>query len=200
MISVDNLDKKSDNEIVELVLKDQENFLYIVKRYKTKLFSYIRRISNFSDEEVEDVLQNIFIKVYQNINDFDSDLKFSSWIYRITHNEVIDNFRKNKARPQTSSFEVDDDRIKILASEFNIEKEIDREKIREIIGEALSRLDLKFKDILVLKFFEEKDYNEISDIIKKPKGTVASRMNKAKEELKKVLEEKRETHLLPDRN
>jgi len=191
MISVDNLDKKSDSEIVGLVLADQENFSHIVKRYKTKIFAYIRRISNFSEEEAEDVLQNIFIKVYQNINDFDSDLKFSSWIYRIAHNEVIDNFRKNKARPQTSSFEIDDDRIMILADEFNIEKEIDRGKTKEVIGDAMNKLDIKFKDILVLKFFEEKDYNEISDIIKKPKGTVASRISKAKEELKKALNEER---------
>lgn len=192
MISTIDLDKKTDEEVAKLVLEDQEYFLCIVKRYELKIFNYIRRISNVSHEEAEDVLQNVFIKVYRNINDFDTDLKFSSWIYRIAHNEVIDNFRKNKARPQTNDLDMNDDRIKVLASEFDIEKEIDKKHLKIIINNALNELDVKFKEILVLKFLEEKDYNEISDIIKKPKGTVASRINKAKEELKRVLEKDKE--------
>lgn len=187
MLSIDNFDEKTDTEIVELVLENQGYFLHIVKRYKTKLFSYVRRISNASSEDAEDILQNIFIKVYQNLNDFDRDLKFSSWIYRIAHNTVIDNFRKTKARPQTSELDMSDDRIKALAHEFDIEKEIDRKKINEILKKSLNRLSEKSREVLVLKFLEEKDYKEISDIIKVPMGTVASRINKAKSELKKEL-------------
>lgn len=188
MSPFEDLEKKSDNEIVELVLKDQEYFLHIVNRYKHQLIVYIRRLTNIREEEAEDILQDVFLKVYLNLNDFDKDLKFSSWIYRITHNKVIDNFRKLKARPQTSDLDMSDDRIGKLATEFDIEREIDREKLKEIINKALLNLNVKFREVLVLKFLEEKDYKEISDIIKVPAGTVASRISKAKKLLKRELD------------
>ena len=188
MLSIEDLNKKTDNEIVELVLENSGYFLHIVERYKFKLFVYIRRISNMSAEDAEDILQDVFIKVYQNLNDFDNDLKFSSWIYRITHNTVIDNFRKLKARPQIFDLDMDDDRIKVLANEFDIEKEIDEKQFKEVLNKVLSKLDVKFKEVIMLKFLEEKDYKEISDIIKIPQGTVASRISKAKKLLKKELE------------
>ncbi len=188
MIPSEELEKKTDSEIVDLVLEDQEYFLCVVKRYKEKLYKYIRRISNIGAEEAEDVLQNVFIKAYQNLNDFDKSLKFSSWIYRITHNAVIDNHRKIQSRPKSSGIDMDDDRVKELAHDFDITKELDNKYLREQILKAMDNLDIKHRDVLVLKFLEEKDYKEISDIIKKPQGTVASRINKAKKELKKELE------------
>lgn len=187
MISENDLDNKKDEELVELILKNQSYFLHIVKRYKIKLFAYIRRISSVSIEEAEDLLQDVFLKVFVNLNDFDNGLKFSSWIYRITHNVVIDNFRKNKARPQMIELDMDSDRIKNLADNFDIEKSLDDIFLKERIQTALGRLNWKYREILILKYLEEKEYQEISDIIKKPMGTVASRINKAKQELKKVL-------------
>ncbi|MBU4216746.1 RNA polymerase sigma factor [Candidatus Parcubacteria bacterium] len=181
------LDNKKDEELVELILENQSYFLHIVKRYKTKLLSYIRRISNVSQEEAEDLLQDVFLKVFVNLNDFDDGLKFSSWIYRITHNVVIDNFRKTKSRPQMVELDMNSDRIKHLADDFDIERSLDSNFLKIKIQTALGQLDLKYRDILILKYLEEKDYQEISDIIKKPIGTVASRINKAKQELKKVL-------------
>lgn len=187
MVYLENFDQKTDQEIVQMTLLDQEYFLYIVKRYKLKLFSYIRRISNVPPEEAEDLLQNVFLKIYLNLNDYDGDLKFSSWAYRITHNEVIDNFRKKKARPDILDMDIYDDRLISLRDDFNIEKEIDNKLLKNIITEALNQLDIQYREVLVLKYLEEKDYKEISDIIKKPMGTVASRINRAKEELKKQM-------------
>ncbi|MCD4760742.1 hypothetical protein K8R42_02475, partial [bacterium] len=71
-----NIDKLSDTDLVKLVLKDQENFSYLIKRYQSKLLRYIRRISGLNIEDAEDVLQDVFIKVYQNLNSFDTSLKF----------------------------------------------------------------------------------------------------------------------------
>jgi RNA polymerase sigma-70 factor, ECF subfamily len=178
---------KSDNELVELTLRREDYFLHIMKRYKTKLSSYIRRISNVDEEETEDILQEIFIKVYMNLNDFNSDLKFSSWIYRIAHNQVISHYRKKQARPQSSDVDLYDDRVIGIADNLDIEKEMDKEILKKKIFDSLEKLDIKYKDILVLKFLEEKDYKEISDILKIPMGTVASRANKAKSELKKII-------------
>ncbi|HZJ41092.1 MAG TPA: sigma-70 family RNA polymerase sigma factor [Candidatus Saccharimonadales bacterium] len=186
---IENIDfeQKTDEELVSIVLENQSIFSHLVNRYKDKLLRYIRRISNVGLEEAEDILQNIFIKVYLNLNDFDNSLKFSSWVYRIAHNEVIDNYRKRKARPQLLDIDIKDSQIKELAGDTNILEEFVRQELKQEISVAISQIDIKYQEIIILKYIEEKDYQEISDIIKKPLGTVASRMNKAKAELKKVL-------------
>jgi RNA polymerase sigma-70 factor (ECF subfamily) len=178
---------KSDEELVKDALTNRDDFLYIVKRYKDKLFSYARRISNVRFEEIDDLLQNIFIKVYLNLNDYNHDLKFSSWIYRIAHNEIIDNYRKTKARPQTIELNPEYDYLKNLKSEFNLIDEIDQKLSADKITAIINSLEEKLKEIIFLRFFADKDYFEISDILKIPAGTVASRLNKAKAELKKKL-------------
>jgi RNA polymerase sigma-70 factor (ECF subfamily) len=190
MINNLELEKKTDEELVIIILENQSAFSCVVNRYKDKLLRYIRRISNVGLEEAEDMLQNIFIKVYLNLNEFDDGLKFSSWIYRIAHNEVIDNYRKRKVRPQLLDIDIQDSQAKELAGDTNIIEELSREELKHEVSDAINKLDLKFQEIIILKYIEEKDYQEISDIIKKPLGTVASRMNKAKAELKKVLANK----------
>jgi RNA polymerase sigma-70 factor (ECF subfamily) len=186
-----NFDAKSDEEIVGLVFEDQDLFLHIVKRYKIKLYNYIKRISNASHEEAEDILQTVFLNTFKNLNDFDGSLKFSSWIYRIAHNAVIDNFRKKSVRPQSADIEIESDRIMNMAYDFDITREIDRDILKKSLMSALDKLGGNDKEIIILKYFEEKNYQEISDIIKKPIGTVASRLNKAKDRLKKVLEDEK---------
>src|SRR3989344_5631628 len=111
---------KNDDELVSLSLNDQEYFLCIVKNYSAKLTRYIARISNFSLEEKQDILQETFIKVYKNLNAFDSSLKFSSWIYRIAHNETISHFRQLKSRPQIVSLGEDNQLFENLASDLDI--------------------------------------------------------------------------------
>jgi RNA polymerase sigma-70 factor (ECF subfamily) len=71
-------------------------FYCIVNKYENKLLKYILRITNIDLEDAENLLQEVFIKVYKNINDYNTDFAFSSWIYRITHNITIDFHRKNK--------------------------------------------------------------------------------------------------------
>ncbi|RLC36850.1 hypothetical protein DRH27_04610 [Candidatus Falkowbacteria bacterium] len=164
-----------------MALANQGNFIFIIKRYKEKLFNYIRRITNMDDEDAEDILQEVFIKVYLNLNDFDTSLKFSSWIYRIAHNQVISQHRKLKARPEGTALKLDDGAVKTIAADLDIKKDVDLKILRENIFGTMEKLDSKYKEILILKFFEEKSYQEISDIIKKPMGTVASLLNRAKE-------------------
>ncbi len=176
---------KTDAELVKLTLANQDNFLYLIKRYEAKLLAYIFRISNFSREEAEDVLQDVFIKVYENLNDFDTDLKFSSWIYRIARNQTISQYRRNKARPKTVSLETENDVLK-LAAKLDIEKEVDIKYLRTNIEGVLSQLDRRYREVLVLKFLEEKDYKEISDILEKPMGTVATLIRRAKEKFREA--------------
>ncbi len=177
--------QKSDTDLIHLALKQPDDFSYIVERYEKKLARYIKRIAGLNNEDIQDVLQDIFIKVYQNLNAFDSSLKFSSWIYRITHNEIISRWRKVKARPKS----VGGDEIEIflhnIASDLDIEKEINNKDLQNNIRRVLNKMDFKYREVLILKFLEEKSYEEISDILKKPTGTVATLINRAKKYFKK---------------
>ncbi len=181
IIVEENCRDKKDEDLVFLILKNQDYFLCLVKKYENKLFNYIRRISNFKKEEIEDILQDIFIKVYKNLNNFDQGLKFSSWIYRIAHNQVISNFRKIKSRPQLV-WDEDENILRNISSEFSIEENIDQVLFQKNINNILNKLDNKYREILILKFLEEKNYKEISDILKKPMGTVATLINRAKKQ------------------
>lgn len=182
-----NAQNISDEELVKLTLENQENFAYIMERYKGKLMSYILRLTNINNEDAEDLLQDIFIKVYLNLNDFNDDLKFSSWIYRITHNHVISNHRKLKVRPEGYLVNIDDQAARNLAANINIEAGADLSILKRNIFKVLNKMEGKYREVLILKYWEEKNYQEISDIIKKPTGTVASTINKAKQEFKKEL-------------
>jgi len=187
MIDLNRAQLASDGDLVKLTLEDRDNFLYLVDRYREKLANYISRLTKVSSDEIEDVLQEVFIKVYLNLNDFNDDLKFSSWIYRITHNQVISNYRRIKARPEGYAVNIDDQAARNLAADIDIAAGADLEILKNSINRVLDKLDGKYREVLVLKFLEEKNYQEISDIIKKPQGTVASTINKAKQEFKKEL-------------
>lgn len=182
----DLIRNKSDSELVKMSLGDKDNFLYIVKRYKDKLYNYIRKITDASHEDVEDLLQEVFIKVYQNLNGFDQDLRFSSWIFRIAHNQTISSYRKKKVRPDYRAFRLSDDQAEKITSNYDIQRDIDINILGKKITDTLLKIDKKQREVIVLRFFEEKSYQEISDILQKPTGTVASLLNKSKKEFKKI--------------
>ena len=182
---------KTDQELVLDALSDKRAFSEIVHRYETPLRRYVRRLGGDTND-LDDVLQEIFIKVFINLNDYNSDLKFSSWIYRIAHNETISFFRKKNIRPAvlTLSEEETEDFFEQLADDKDsVEIALKRDDAR-IIHEILYTLDLKYREVLILRFLEEKSYTEIGDILKIPEGTVATLINRGKKELKIALEAK----------
>lgn len=189
---LNNVDELTDEELVALTLKNQQYYAILVQRYEEKLLRYVLRISSSTKEDAEDILQDVFISAYKNLNDFDVDLKFSSWIYRITHNKVISHFRKVTARPKTTTYEGDTNLLNILASEQDIAKDLERKYTAEEVRLVLDRMEERYKEVLVLKFLEEKDYKEISDILQKPMGTVATLINRAK---KQFLEKAKELQM-----
>src|SRR3989338_2536563 len=137
---------KTDEELVALTLRNQDFFAQIMRRYEAKLTRYIRRISGVRAEEAEDILQDSFIKIYQNLNGFDRSLKFSSWAYRITHNQVISHFRKSQARPQTNAF--DTELLETLASDMDSARDIDVKLLRERLEKILEKIDIKYREVL----------------------------------------------------
>jgi RNA polymerase sigma-70 factor (ECF subfamily) len=183
-----DLKAKTDEELVRLTLKDREIFGVLMKRYEARLKRYIRRISNCRAEEAEDVLQDAFIKAYQNLNSFDHGQKFSSWMYRIARNQVISNYRKIRSRAEGHSEPADEDALRTLASKLDVRKEMEEGEARAAVSRVLNAMDVKYRDVLVLKYLEEKDYREMSDILKKPMGTVATLLFRAKKKFREQAE------------
>jgi len=190
-LQMDNFQNKTDVELVSLALADQDIFLHLMQRYEKKLLRYIRRFTGLSTECAEDALQESFIKIYQNLNSFDSSLSFSSWAYRITHNETVTYLRKTK-KIETVSIEVDGDDetslIDVLQSDVDIEHEVSRNDLNKKIREAINMLSPKYREVLVLKYLEDLSYDEISDVLKIPMGTVGTLVNRAKTQFKQIAE------------
>jgi RNA polymerase sigma-70 factor (ECF subfamily) len=180
-----NYDAQSDEQLMELICQDPNHIAELVRRYESKLSRYVRRISSVSSEECEDILQEVFIKVYRNARGFDSTLSASSWVYRITHNEVISRHRKWTRRPKVTH-ELDDV-AHVIADEFDLHADLEQKDLQREIRACINALPEKYRDVLVLKVIEQKSYQEISDILKKPIGTVGTLVNRAKKQCKKEL-------------
>ncbi len=164
---------KTDLELVEFAKKDPEYFGLLMARYEEPLSRYIKRISYFSEEDRKDILQEVFIKVYKNINDYDISLKFSSWIYRITRNHTIDQIRKLNGKPAISSLD-NNELANLVKSSIHLEKDFSKKDFLRTARQIINTLPLKYKEVLVLKFLEEKNYEEMMDILRKPKGSIAT--------------------------
>lgn len=181
--------QSSDNDLVRMSIDNQEYFLCLMRRYEGKLLAYIRRLSRVSQEDAEDLLQEVFIKVFRNLNDFDQDLKFSSWIYRITYNHVISHYRSTAARPQGHKAEMEDAVFNNIADESDLNKELDQKLDKDKLMSVIDTLDRRYRDVIVMKYWEGLEYQEISDILKVPMGTVATMLNRAKKQLAKKIKE-----------
>ncbi len=180
------VEDKTDEEIVRLVLNGRtEVFGILVERYEKKLLRYGRKFL-YNHENIEDTVQNVFVKAYINIRGFDVKRKFSSWIYRIAHNEFI-----NIAKKKEPLLFFDTDIIFSFSGKDNFLKDIEREEEREEIEKYLNKLKVKYREPLILYYFEEKDYREISDILKIPTSTVGTRLKRGRNEIKKLLYEKK---------
>ncbi len=181
---------KTDQELVALSLKDDKYFEFIIERYEQKLSRYVLRIYSLCKESVEDVLQEVFIKLYQNLNDFDDQYSFSSWIYRITHNVLISHLRKMDQKHVLVSIDNDDSARKLvdsLPADVDLEEEFERKDLVVNLEKALGKIPDKYREVLVLYYFEEKSYKEISDILRRSLGSVSVLMNRAKAKLKTEL-------------
>ncbi len=181
--SAQNAKERSDHDLILASLANPDAFSGIVERYWERLFRYVRRISFSSDEDIEDILQETFIKVYKNLNAFDGDLTFSTWIYHICRNTVIDSIRKKSSRPKTIGLDTEDF-AHLFQDPINIIRTIDAQEQLKKISAIIESLPLIYREVLILKFLEEKSYEEIMDIVEKPKGTVASLINRGRKLLK----------------
>lgn len=169
----------TDNELVELSKRNPDLFGELVGRYQDRLFRYVRRISYFPNEDIEDIVQETFMKVYRSLNAFDGDMKFSTWAYQIARNTMIDAIRKKQSRPQTISFD-DADIVTLLHSDIDIQMNLEMKDQLSMLREGIEAMPYTYKEVMVLRFLEEKSYEEIMDIVQKPKGSVAALINRGR--------------------
>ena len=189
MLSPKIITDVTDEEIVVQTLYDRSYFEVIVERFEEKLNRYLRRLGVHVHEDRQDLLQEIFIKVYKNLYGFDRNLSFSSWIYRISHNEVISWYRKKSVRPEGHLMaEVDELFLFIPDTTANVEQLVDSVIDAKLLHTALRELPVKYRDPIILRFFEYKEYDEISDILKIPIGTVGTLISRGKKKLHMLLQ------------
>jgi len=175
---------KTDEELVLLTKKNALYYSCLINRYEEKIKRYIGRLSGAEKETLEDITQEVFLKAYINLNSFNQELKFSSWLYRIAHNETISHWRRNKlANSNSVSFDELDFLKTILGDGKNMEDQVYWKLDGEQAVKALERLDEKYRAVLVLAFLEDKSYQEIAEILKKPIGTVGTLISRAKKRL-----------------
>ena len=178
----------SDQDLVTKTIKNKQAFAAIVNRYEASLLRYISRLGCKDAAAAQDLLQEIFVKTFVHLNDYDHSLQFSSWIYRIAHNEIVSYFRKERSRPSVLRRTEDSFLFENIADDVGLtDHNSQRHSVLEIQS-AVSQLEPKYRDIIVLKFFEEKSYEEISDILQIPQGTVATLINRAKKKIKIYIE------------
>jgi RNA polymerase sigma-70 factor (ECF subfamily) len=183
-----NLDTElSDEEIAKLVQQGKtDKFGVLVERYEAKLFRYGKKFLSNTDN-IEDVVQEVFIKVYQNIQSFDPSQKFSPWIYRIAHNTYVNLLKKNSRMP-IHLFDFDE-LLSHTVVEDPLVREQEQKEMKEIVDRGMEKLAPQYREIIVLYYLEELSYKEISDVLHIPIGTVGIRLMRAKDAMKKIYRE-----------
>ena len=168
---------RSDEVLVGIVrTKSKERFAEIVERYQMKLLRYATQLVH-DEQKASDVVQDAFVKAYINLNGFDVKKKFSSWIYRIVHNEAMNLIKKyHKETPLVAEMEI--------KSEENIEYDYTKKELIEHMQSCLGDMPVLYSEPLALYYVDEKSYEEISDILRIPMGTVATRIGRAKKLMK----------------
>lgn len=176
----------TDEQItIEVINGNKELYEELVKRYQEKLLRYVKYLVK-NDNSAFDIVQDTFIKAFENLNSFNSSLKFSSWIYRIAHNESVNRIKKTNRE----LFNVDFDFLgDVLPQDSSPEIEFERDEIANELKKRMELLPVKFREVLTLYYLENKSYEEISDILRVSVGTVGTWINRGKIRLKKLFEE-----------
>ena len=176
---------ETDEQVAERVQKgDSEAFGELIRRYQAKLLRYARKFLS-DPEDAADVVQDIFIKAYQNILSFDLTRRFSPWVYRIAHNEFVNALKKKQASRTVFSFDIDTLFPHLAATDTADSATLERD-LRATLETHLGKLDAKYREPLILYYLESMDYKEISDILQIPVSTVGVRLARARTFLQQV--------------
>lgn len=174
----------TDQEIIELIGKSKDQgFRVVVDMYKKPLYWHIRRMV-YSHTESNDLLQNAFIKVWQNLDKFRAQSSLYTWIYRITTNEVLQWLRKTK-HEHSDIHSVSESLFATHGSSFGYTEG----EIEQILYEAISTLPEKQKLVFQMRYFDEMSYHQIAEVLKTSEGALKASYHHAVKKIEKILNE-----------
>lgn len=190
-----SLNRQEDFALVERAkLNDQAAFRSLLEKYQRPLYFHINKIVHDKDI-LEDLIQEIFLKAFDNIHTFDASYAFSTWLYRIATNHSIDYLRKRKLKTLSldEPYQTKDGEMKMELADDDTEADdvILHQQRVSIIMEAIASLPGKYEKIIRLRHMEEKSYQEIAEIMELPLGTVKAHIFRARELLNKYLKDKK---------
>jgi RNA polymerase sigma-70 factor, ECF subfamily len=181
-----------DEKIVTFIIKGDKNaFGILIERYEDKLSRYVRRFTQ-SDDDIMDILQVVFIKAYTNLQGFDTSRSFNSWIYLIAHNECV-NYLKKKSGERVSFIDFDTILPHLFAEEES-HTLAEKEETKKMLETLLGRISPKYREILILYYYDDLSYEEIGDVLQIPTSTVGVRIKRGKEALQKIVLDKNYHH------
>ncbi|MBA3343057.1 MAG: sigma-70 family RNA polymerase sigma factor [Gemmatimonadaceae bacterium] len=188
-----------DPEIVALARKGSESaYRELVARYERPVFSLVFRMVR-DRETAEDLSQETFIKVLNNLDRYSPEFKFSSWLFKIANNLTIDHLRRR--RVDTVSIEGAPDAvtsesakatsIAVVSGNESPLEELESRELGTAIEGAIARLRPEYRACILLRHVEDRSYEEIAEIVKLPLGTVKTYIHRARHELRAALEDVR---------
>ena len=175
-----------DQKILDHILnKDWEQaFKLLVKDYHQRVYWQIRRMI-LIHEDADDIAQNVFIKIYQNLNSFKNESKLSTWIFRITYNETINFIHKN-AKEQNVSFE---DYSMNIADDLSTDEYYTGDEIELKLQKAIASLPEKQRVVFMMKYYDEMKYEQISEVLGTSVGALKASYHHAVTKIKEFLED-----------
>lgn len=183
----------SDEELIRRFKGgDQEAFSELVRRYQDRIYTLCLRWLG-EREQAEETTQDIFLALYRSLGDFRGESKFSTWIFRVATNHCKNRrlYRARRAHGRHEPLEGPenpDAPPRQIASEGpGTDARVTRSEAEDLLERALAQLDEGHRSILILRDIEDLPYEEIADILSVPRGTVKSRLHRARADLARVL-------------
>jgi RNA polymerase sigma-70 factor (ECF subfamily) len=179
----------SDSELVtDAAAGSHDGFEELVRRYQRPIINYIFRILGDQDAAL-DVSQEVFIKVYNSIDKYSSEYKFSTWLYRIAHNAAIDHLRRNSNNIQSLEAEGADGVYEVQLRSPGRDPEQEQERNEQIyeIESTIAEMPPAYRELILLRHAGELSYEEMAEVTGLPLGTVKNRLFRAREMLRDML-------------
>lgn len=186
---------EDDRLVAKAVKGDQDAFRSLLNKYQKPLYYHVVKMVK-DHEQVEDLIQEAFVKAFDNLKSYNTNYAFSTWLYRITTNHTIDYLRKKKLKTMSidepvktgdgyMSFQIEDE-------DAATDRKIIRKQRQNIIHEAIAGLPEKYRAVIEMRHLEELSYDEIAEALDLPLGTVKAHIFRAREMLYKALKDRRE--------
>ena len=185
------MDLEQEKVLVERAKNDTGAFVELYDWYYPKIFGYVlRRTANI--EIAQDVTSEVFFKALKNLGQFRwRDIPFSSWLYRIATHEIANYFRKSKHRQfylEEISNAISISNRSAETELLEAEAELKRHEEFLALHENISKLPVKYQEVITLRFFKNKQLKEIGEILGRREGTVKSLLHRGLEKLRKLME------------